>query len=185
MKEYHFALLALAREVINCSLGFGDAPLYEKLKKKDDPFFTRKRGVFVTLTTKKGELRGCIGSLAGYQPLVDQVARLAHEAAFNDPRFKPVTKEEFSHLVIEISLLTEPEPVSSWKAIRPGVDGIILSNASRRAVFLPHVATDQGWDLETTLRHLSRKAGLKEDGYMDPLTTFEVFQATRFSEERR
>ena len=182
MEEYHDRLLILAREVLSASLGIGDVPMYELLKKRDDPFFTRKRGVFVTLRTKDGALRGCIGSLFGYQPLVDQVARLAHEAAFNDPRFKPVSLQELGGLVIEISLLTEPEPVSSWREIRVGVDGIILEHGGRSAVFLPHVATEQGWDLETTLKHLSRKAGLREEGYLDPQAAFEVFQVTVFSE---
>jgi len=182
MDEYHDLLLTLAREVLSASLGIGDAPMYELLKKRDDPFFTQKRGVFVTLRTKDGALRGCIGNLFGYQPLVDQVARLAHEAAFNDPRFKPVSLQELGGLVIEISLLTEPEPVSSWREIRVGVDGIILEHGGRSAVFLPHVATEQGWDLETTLKHLSRKAGLREEGYLDPQATFEVFRATVFSE---
>ena len=182
MKEYHDRLLILAREVLSASLGIGDAPMYELLKKRDDPFFTQKRGVFVTLRTKDGALRGCIGNLFGYQPLVDQVARLAHEAAFNDPRFKPVSLQELGGLVIEISLLTEPEPVSSWREIRVGVDGIILEHGGRSAVFLPHVATEQGWDLETTLKHLSIKAGLRANEYLDPQAAFEVFQATAFSE---
>lgn len=184
MNEYYHSLLMLARTVIGYTLGIGDLRLYEELQAEGDPFFTQKKGVFVTLTTKAGALRGCIGNLIGYQSVVDQVARLAHEAAFNDPRFEAVTKEELEDLVIEISLLSEAKPISSPREIRLGIDGIILIHHTQRAVFLPHVALEQGWDLETTLKRLSNKAGLREDGWADSLTTFEVFQSTSFNEEQ-
>ena len=184
MDEYHDLLLTLAREVISASLDIGDVPTYDQLKRRDDPFFTQKRGVFVTLRKKDGALRGCIGSLIGSLPLVDQVVRLAYDAAFNDYRFKPVAARELDDLIIEISLLTEPGPVSSRNAIRVGVDGIILEHGGRSAVFRPGVATEQGWDLETTLKHLSVKAGLRANAYLDPHTAFKVFQATSFSEKR-
>ena len=183
MNQAYKELLILARSVIAGSVGRGDLSYYEELKERSEPIFHQKRGVFVTLTTKGGRLRGCIGNLTGYERVVDQVARLAYEAAFRDPRFDGVTKEELADLHIEISLLTEAKPIPSYRDIRYGIDGIILMNTHHRAVFLPHVGQEQGWDLETTLKHLSRKAGLADDGYRDPATHFEVFQAEVFGED--
>lgn len=182
MNQHYKELLILARSVITHSVGSGDLSYYEELKERSEPIFHQNRGVFVTLTTEGGRLRGCIGNLIGFERVVDQVARLAYEAAFRDPRFDGVTKEELADLHIEISLLTEAKPITSYRDIRFGIDGIILLNTHHRAVFLPHVGQAQGWDLETTLQHLSLKAGLSANAYQDPATHFEVFQAEVFSE---
>ena len=104
------------------------------------------------------------------------------DAAFADRRFPQLQKEEYDQIKIEISALTAPSPVASAQAIRIGTDGMVLSKDGRSAVFLPQVAPEQGWDLETTLTHLSTKAGLAPDAWKDG-ASFEVFQAEVFGEQ--
>jgi AmmeMemoRadiSam system protein A len=113
------------------------------------------------------------------------VPNLARESAFNDPRFHPVAKEELDLLVIEISLLSAMQSISDYHQIRLGVDGTLLTHGYHRAVFLPQVATEQGWDLDTMLERLSCKAGLWPKAYTDEACRFEVFQAEVFSEADR
>jgi AmmeMemoRadiSam system protein A len=102
-------------------------------------------------------------------------------AAFADRRFSPVQKEECKEITIEISALTPPSPVASAQEIRIGTDGMVLSKDGHSAVFLPQVAPEQGWDLETTLANLSMKAGLAPDAWKEG-ASFQVFQAEVFGE---
>ena len=145
---------------------------------------TRRKSVSLTLVTlhKEGRLRGCIGSIYPIRPLYREVMSRAQDAALNDRRFKPVKKEEVKDLHIEISVLTPPRSVKSWRDIEIGKHGIILEKGGGRAVFLPQVAPEQGWDRETTLTHLSRKAGLSGDAWKTG-TEFYVFEAQIFHEQ--
>ncbi len=133
---------------------------------------------FVTLK-KNGRLRGCIGSIMARQPLWKDIVERAIDAAVNDPRFPPVTPDELDDLSLEISVLTPMKKVSGPKDIIIGKHGILLTKGYHRAVFLPQVAPEQGWDLETTLRHLCLKAGLPPDAWKEGCT-FEVFEAQVF-----
>lgn len=137
-------------------------------------------GAFVTLT-KYGDLRGCIGYVEAEEPLIQTVILAAKAAAFRDTRFLPVTQDEMKDIEIEISVLNPPYPVQSWKEIVIGRHGIIMSKHGRRALFLPHVATERGWDIATTLKHLSMKAGLDPDDWREG-ASFEVFEAEVFGE---
>ncbi len=125
------------------------------------------RATFVTLEIDKN-LRGCIGTLTAYQPLICDVAQHAFAAAFNDPRFAPLTPEEFNNLSISISVLSPAEEIhfdsekDLLKKIRPGVDGLILAEGIRRGTFLPAVWEDVPTP-EEFLRHLKIKAGLPEN----------------------
>ena len=139
------------------------------------------RGCFVTLNTRDGELRGCIGEIEARRPLAQAVVERALDAAFGDPRFLPVTPEEWPELRLEISVLTPPHPVADWSEIELGRHGIILEKAGRGAVFLPQVAPEQHWDLATTLTQLSRKAGLPPDAWREG-ARFSVFEALVFHE---
>lgn len=185
-KRMHSNMLAIAREAIESRL-VGSAPkLLEELA--DEPMLQEVRGVFVSLYTRSRDegdrlLRGCIGTIIGRHPVGEGIAAMAQEAAFHDPRFPPVEAWELPEILIEISLLTELTRVSSCDAITIGKDGILLTFGARKAVFLPQVAVEQGWDLGETLTHLSLKAGLSPDIWKDPRCTFEVFQAEVFSEE--
>ena len=106
----------------------------------------------------------------------------AIDAAFNDPRFPPLTAKEFGKIRIEISALTPPKPVASYRDIEIGKHGMVLELGGRSAVFLPQVAPEQGWDLATTLTHLAYKAGLPGDAWRDARAKFTVFEAIVFHE---
>ena len=154
------------------SLDFGDAPKATRVK----------MGAFVTLNVKaSGALRGCIGEILPMRPLVEAVAVRAVDAGLHDPRFSPVEECELDGLRVEVSALTPPKPVASWRDIVLGRDGMLLEKNGCFAVFLPQVAPEQGWDLPTTLSYLSQKAGLPADAWREG-TKFETFQAEVFHE---
>ncbi len=176
-------LLALAREAITSTLTHSETPIYDRLKKEDHTPFSHELGCFVTIHTKGGTLRGCIGNLWGRGALWQEVPKLARESAFSDPRFRPLRAEELEEVVLEISLLSKMQSIDDWKQIRLGVDGVLLSHGYHRSVFLPQVASEQGWDLETMLSQLSKKAGLESDAYTDHACRFEVFQAKVYKED--
>lgn len=179
-------LLSLARESISSSLGLVSTEVHDSIKKSTSPLYKENRGVFVTLKKREGEdsysLRGCIGNLIGFSPLAESVADLAREAAFHDPRFSAVRLDELTDLVLEISVLTRPKRISSYKDIRIGIDGVILKIGHNRAVFLPQVAPEQGWDTEQMLENLCMKAGLSPSAWKENRCELEVFQAEVFSE---
>ena len=118
---------------------------------KEAPF-NERFGVFVTLHDASGDLRGCIGNILPVATLAEGLWGRAQDAALNDPRFDPVTPAELSSLSIEISVLSRPVPVASPNDIEIGKHGILLKKRGRSAVFLPQVAPEQGWNLETTLQ---------------------------------
>ena len=145
---------------------------------KDAPF-NERFGVFVTLHDASGDLRGCIGNILPVATLAEGLWGRAQDAALNDPRFDPVTPAELSSLSIEISVLSRPVPVASPNDIEIGKHGILLKKRGRSAVFLPQVAPEQGWNLETTLNHLALKAGLAPGAWREG-ASFEVFEAEVF-----
>lgn len=122
---------------------------------------------FVTLEID-GELRGCIGSLEAYQPLIEDVAHNAFAAAFNDPRFDAVTRNEYKLLSIHISILSKPQPMHFTSEgdlltqLRPHIDGLVLSDKGHRGTFLP-VVWEQLPEPKIFLQHLKMKAGLSQD----------------------
>jgi AmmeMemoRadiSam system protein A len=136
------------------------------------------RGVFVTLHDG-GELRGCIGSIVGRQPLAEAVLASARGAAAGDPRFLPVAPAELDRLELEISVLSPLRTVAGPGDIEVGRHGVLLQKDGRQAVFLPQVAPEQGWDRDTMLDHLARKAGLPPDGWRRG-AAFAVFTADVF-----
>ena len=170
------ALLAFARETISRLLLTDTLPLARGF----DPKLRQSQGVFVTLK-KKGELRGCIGRIVGDEPLCKLVGIIAVQSALYDRRFRPVTADELGEIDIEISVLTPPKQVSSAKKIVIGRDGVILSKDGHSAVFLPQVATEQGWSREEMLDNLCLKAGLKAGSWKQG-AQLSTFQATVFSE---
>ena len=143
----------------------------------------RHSGAFVTLT-ENGQLRGCIGQIVSDRPVLDTVREMAVSAGLHDPRFMPVRTNELSALRFEVSVLTEPTPVKGPGDIVIGRDGVILSKRGRRAVFLPQVAPEQGWDVPTMLTHLSLKAGLAADDWKSG-AVFETFRAQVFNGEKK
>ena len=123
-------------------------------------------GAFVTLK-KKGELRGCIGTLECRAPLAEEVARVAVCAAREDPRFEPVRASELDEIDVEVSVLGPLEEIdpSDPAAIVVGVHGLVVERGYRRGLLLPQVATELNWDREAFLAHTCLKAGLPADAW--------------------
>lgn len=132
------------------------------------------RATFVTLEIDH-RLRGCIGTLAARQPLVQDVAEHAYAAAFDDPRFPELTGREFPQLAVSISVLSPAEPLNFdsendlLAQLRPGVDGLILQFRSHRATFLPAVWENLP-DPYVFLAQLKQKAGLPLNFWSPELT---------------
>ncbi|MBW2358817.1 MAG: AmmeMemoRadiSam system protein A, partial [Deltaproteobacteria bacterium] len=126
--------------------------------------YSEQRGTFVTLTIQGG-LRGCIGHIIPQESLIEGIRVNAINAAFRDPRFRPLTKEEWKRVKIEISILTDPKPLSYsdaddlLKKLRPNIDGVILKKGFHQSTFLPQV-WEQLPEKEEFLTHLCLKAGL-------------------------
>ncbi len=142
--------------------------------------YLQKRGAFVTLK-RNGELRGCIGYPLPIKPLYQAICDNALSAAFEDPRFPSLTKEELPEIIIEISVLTVPQKIDNPSQIKVGRDGIIISKGFRRGLLLPQVPVEQNWDLDTFLAYGCLKAGLPPEEWQKGVQ-IEIFQAEYFSE---
>ena len=169
-------LLKIARESIETYLDKGKVAKF----KEEDPLLTRKQGAFVTLT-ERGRLRGCIGSLIGEMPLHKTIAKMAVEAAFRDPRFSPLKKDELSKIHIEISVLSELRLTKDINKIEVGRDGILIRKGFYSGVLLPQVATEYHWDRNTFLEQTCYKAGLPRDAYKEGAEIY-IFTAQVFGE---
>ena len=170
------ALLAFARKTISGIFATTTVPLARGF----DARLQQPRGVFVTLR-KKGDLRGCIGRMVSDEPLVRLVGIMSLQAAFNDRRFTQLTADELKDIEIEISVLTPMKRVAGADDIVVGRDGVLLTKDDHSAVFLPQVATEQGWNREQMLDHLCLKAGLTAGSWKKG-AKFSTFQAIVFSE---
>ncbi len=140
----------------------------------DQPF-----GAFVTLK-KNDQLRGCIGRLDAAAPLRETIARMAQAAAFEDPRFPPVSLEEFDALDIEISILSPIEPCPDTELIEIGRHGLVIRSGGRSGLLLPQVPVEWGWDRQEFLQHTCRKAGLPPDAWRKQGTQLLWFEAEVF-----
>ena len=120
-------------------------------------------GAFVTLYKNK-QLRGCIGIFEPNEPLYEVVRNMAISSAFHDTRFNPVSEDELEDIEIEISVLTPRKKISSLDDIDIGRDGIYIQKGSRSGTYLPHVATQMGWDAEEFVSSCAlEKAGISFD----------------------
>jgi len=124
-------------------------------------------GAFVTLKIN-GALRGCIGRFISSEPLYNVVQASAISSAFEDPRFSPLTKEEYKKTDIEITVLGPLKKINNINEIVLGKHGIYIKKGSRSGTMLPQVAIENGWTVEEFLGFTSRdKAGLGWDGWKD------------------
>ena len=152
------ALLAQARIAIAARLGLTHD------KAPDHPALHQAGACFVTLTRTE-QLRGCIGQLEPIQPLGEDVRQNAVAAAFHDPRFRPMSREEWPEITVEVSVLGPvsftpcPTEEDCLRQIEPFEDGVILASGRRRATFLPQV-WEQLPDPAQFIEHLLLKAGL-------------------------
>lgn len=166
LREHHgYTLLAVADASIDhglargCALPIAVGEFAPELQADGASFVTLKNG---------GKLRGCIGSPQAMRPLIEDVAENAFRAAFSDPRFPALQRDERNVLEVSISILTAPKEIPFTSEadllaqIRPGVDGLILEEGNRRGLFLPAV-----WEAlpepAEFLQHLKRKARLAPD----------------------
>jgi AmmeMemoRadiSam system protein A len=172
-------LISIARASIAAQFG-----LHFSVR-ESETWLHRPAASFVTLKTR-GELRGCIGSLAAHRALVDDVRANARAAAFQDPRFRPLGFQELAMIRVEVSVLSALEPMTfkdqadALDRIRPGVDGLVLEFGGHRGTFLPQV-----WDSlpqpATFLAELKRKAGLPAD-FWDPGVRLSRYTVAKWSE---
>jgi AmmeMemoRadiSam system protein A len=173
-------LLRIARESVADALGLGSPGAH------DEPWLREPGATFVTLRWR-GSLRGCVGSIQAYRPLFEDVWRNARASAFHDTRFRPLEREEYAGLSIEVSLLSPPEPVAcsceeeALAILRPGVDGIILEYEECRGTFLPQV-WEQLPDPYEFLLQLKRKAGLRP-GFWAPDVRISRYTVLKWEEE--
>ncbi len=182
------SLLRLVRDKIENEFKTGDNKLPDHILYPIlAPALLKTSGAFVTLNTKDGNLRGCIGRIISDAPLFQTVGEMAIACAFHDDRFLPVKKEELDNIVIDITILTPPQKIENYQEIKIGRDGVVLKKIGNNgeiitsSVFLPQVPSSFGWDLQTTLEQLSRKAGLGKDEWKDNCK-FEVFQGFEIKE---
>ncbi len=138
-----------------------------------------KCGAFVTLKSR-GSLRGCIGYIRGYLPLNETVKDMALQAAFHDPRFEPVRKDEWPDIDIEISVLTPMKKIENIDEIEVGIHGIYIEKGMYSGLLLPQVATEQKWDRMTFLEYTCFKAGLPKDAWKSKDIDIFIFSAEVF-----
>ena len=142
---------------------------------------------FVTLTTPDEQLRGCIGSLQAYRPLYKDIISNAQSAALHDPRFKPLTLDEFSHIRIEISILSEPKVLTYSdkdvlkKKIKPFQDGVVLKLNEHHATYLPQV-WEELTQFDDFFSNLCQKAHLNSD-CLSQHPEISIYQVKKYKEK--
>jgi len=179
-KEEKKWLLKLARGTIGEKLERGSVennlPISDALK--------QPCGAFVTLH-KDGVLRGCIGLVEALRPLYKSIREMASAAAFEDPRFPPLGRNEFDEIDIEISVMSPLKRIKDVSEIEVGKHGIIMKRGGYQGLLLPQVATEQGWDRDTFLEHTCFKSGMMGDCWKQPDTEIYVFSAEVFGEKNQ
>lgn len=172
-------LLSIARTTIENKLQ-GKKPL-QPGDSQLTPMLREKCGAFVTLYSN-GSLRGCIGQFMSEDPLWKVTGNMALSSAFHDSRFPPLTKEEYSSISLEISVLTPLRKIDNIEEIIPGRDGVYIRKDTSSGTFLPQVAEGKGWTREELLGYISRdKAGLGWDGWRD--AEIFIYEAVVFGEK--
>ena len=177
-------LLSLARQALETyvktrrTLQLDEAQVDEEIRQQG--------ATFVTLH-KNGQLRGCIGTLAAYQPIFLDVIEHAIAAGTQDFRFPPMQENELDHLHYEISILSNPEPLpysspdDLLNKLQVGVHGVVISSGIQRATFLPQV-----WESlpqkEEFLNHLCRKMGVSGNAWRKNNYAISVYQVQEFAE---
>lgn len=182
------ALLMLARSTLmeRFNREIPDSQRDEMQRCLKDPQLQTHCGTFVTLKIDQ-QLRGCIGSLTGAESIIEGVRTNAISAAFHDPRFRPLRAKELDRIVIEVSVLTEPEPLDYSDAedlasrLRPNIDGVTIRKGTAGATFLPQV-WQQLPQTEAFLSQLCMKAGLAPETWRRDRLDVETYQVQYFEE---
>lgn len=175
------ALLVLARSSVRSALDERPAPEMETILRT----LTESRAAFVTIRDRRtGRLRGCRGECPARRPLPECVSRVAVSAALDDPRFRPVTREELPDVRFEISALTDPAPIRPEEVV-VGRHGLLLSGEALVGLLLPQVPVEQGWDGQAFLEGLCVKAGVPPGSWRRPDLELLGFEAEVWAEEQR
>lgn len=182
--EFSFEEKRLLFQLVRESI---ESKLYEnrvttQISIEEYPILATKCGVFVTLTIAD-QLRGCIGYITSEEPLYQTIKDAAIGAAFDDPRFHPLTPTEYEQVEIEISVLSEPFPMKDYNDIVLGKHGLILQEGNKRGLLLPQVPVEHGMTKEQYLDAICKKTGLRQSLWHEKLLTISLFTATVFSEK--
>lgn len=179
-KKQKQELLKTCRKAIENYLKYQKKAVFQSADAK----LQKRRGVFVSLKNKENKLRGCIGLLKSDLPLLQQTVEMAIAAAFFDPRFEPLKENELKDIIIEISILSKLKKINDWRKIKLGKEGVMLKKNEHCGVFLPQVAKEENWDLETFLQNLCLyKAALPPFCYRDPQVKIYTFTTETFSSQ--
>ena len=172
-------LLAIARRSIEAAVcrgaiaGAVPAPLSRAL--------SEPAAAFVTIH-ERGSLRGCIGLMRFETSLWQNVRDAAAAAALDDPRFLPVDESELGSLELEVSVLDPPVDLPNPSGFVAGRHGVVVERGNHRALLLPQVATEMGWDETQMLEAVCRKANLPAEAWREPSTRLLVFESTCFDD---
>ena len=178
-------LIELAKETINSEIN--NTSIKKELLQQVQKFDI-KQGVFVTIT-KDGELKGCIGHVLAIEPLWQAIIDCARSAAFNDPRFPSLKREEFPFIKIEISVLSPLErlkvekPEEYLNKIEIGKHGLFIEGKSNSGLLLPQVFPEWNADALKALQMTCKKAGMNVNAWKDLTNRIYVFSAEIFSEK--
>ena len=194
LKEYNLTekdcvyLVKLARKTLEEYFNTGEKVKcdYEKY-----PGLMQPMGAFVTLKTyPDNELRGCIGYPKPVMSLGDAVIDNALSAAFSDPRFPQLNKNELGHVTVEVSILTPPKKIEAnspedyLKKIKIGKHGLFIHYGSVSGLLLPQVPVEYHWNVREYLEALCQKAGLPKNMWMSPTVIIESFSAFVYGETK-
>ncbi len=171
-------LLKIARDTIHAVARGMPPPAFSA----NSPALEEERGAFVTIHTREGRLRGCIGVFQSNSPLHETVRDMAVAAAKDDPRFSPVREEELPNIRIEVSVLSPLKKINSVEEIEVGRHGIYLVKGFNRGVLLPQVAVEHGFDRYQFLDQTCLKAGLAPDSWREGADIY-IFEAEVFEED--
>ncbi|OGI11017.1 MAG: hypothetical protein A2Y40_00020 [Candidatus Margulisbacteria bacterium GWF2_35_9] len=170
--------LNIARDAIQCKLNNFLIPPLSDLY----PNLQKVQGIFVTLTLA-GRLRGCIGNIIGQHPLHIGIQKMALQAAFHDPRFIPLSVNEFNNIHIEISVLSPLFDIN-YKDVVLGKHGLLITYNYSSGVFLPQVPIEQNWSETEYLEGLCNKAGLPKKSYLNEDCKLQAFTAFVFGDDK-
>jgi AmmeMemoRadiSam system protein A len=185
-EEEREVLLKDAREAITATLEnrlpvYARSHLLKEAIKSGASALAKPCGAFVTLH-KNGQLRGCIGRMSAAGSLEHTVQTMAVEAAFSDPRFPPLTRDELDACHIEISAISPMEPCADPQSVKVGTHGLYLVHRGKSGVLLPQVPVEQGWNLDEYLDYICVKAGLPPHSYDEDGAKLSTFTAVVFGE---
>ncbi len=181
-KDFQFSLSDQEKDFLKRLARLGIQKQFEPDLELPEPPSARLQeqyGAFVTLK-EQGQLRGCIGHILGDKPVWLAVREMAVQAAFHDPRFPPLSKEELDQLEIEISILSPMQQCTDPEQVQPGRHGLLIQKGMHTGLLLPQVASEQGWDRETFLEQTCIKAGLPPNSWQSKKLQLFCFEAEVF-----